>query len=143
MINTAAAGKRRSDRLRHGVEVLRPSAHGNVRLRDFSLSLPMALLRTRETAMRLFRPHLRSFDLTEQQWRVLRALETVEKIEATALTEATCLPAPSLTRILRDLEMRGYIQRRSSPKDLALETERHNGAQDLISTDPQDMRQVR
>ncbi len=35
-------------------------------LRSFDASLPMALLRARESAMRLFRPLLAEFDLTEQ-----------------------------------------------------------------------------
>ncbi|MDP7101742.1 MAG: hypothetical protein QF503_11390, partial [Rhodospirillales bacterium] len=43
-------------------------------LRDFSRSLPMALLRAREAVMERFRPSLRTHGLTDQQWRVLRAL---------------------------------------------------------------------
>lgn len=95
---------------------LRPAA-ARVRLRDFSRSLPMALLRTREAVMRHFRPSLRHFDLTEQQWRVLRALASVEEIEVTRLAEATFLLAPSLSRILRDLDDRGVIRRRVSDAD--------------------------
>ncbi|MFZ2101240.1 MAG: MarR family transcriptional regulator, partial [Oricola sp.] len=56
--------------------------------------------------------------LTEQQWRVLRALSSVERIEVTALANATSLLAPSLTRILRDLEARGLIERRSTENDM-------------------------
>jgi homoprotocatechuate degradation regulator HpaR len=78
----------------------------------------MALLRTREMVMRQFRPSLRSFNLTEQQWRVLRALSSVHEIEATQLANATFLLAPSLTRILRDLELRDLIDRRAAPHDL-------------------------
>ena len=88
-----------------------------VRLRDFSRSLPMALLRTREAVMRHFRPSLRHFDLTEQQWRVLRALSSVDEIEVTRLADATFLLAPSLSRILKDLEDRGLIRRRVSDTD--------------------------
>jgi len=95
----------------------RPHAAARVRLRDFSRSLPMALLRTREAVMRHFRPSLRHFDLTEQQWRVLRALSSVEEIEVTRLAEATFLLAPSLSRILKDLEDRGVIRRRVSDTD--------------------------
>lgn len=94
----------------------RPNAT-RVRLREFSRSLPMALLRTREAVMRHFRPSLRHFDLTEQQWRVLRALSSVEEIEVTRLAEATFLLAPSLSRILKDLEDRGVIRRRVSDAD--------------------------
>jgi hypothetical protein len=52
----------------------RQSTRPRVVLRDFSKSLPMALMRTREAVMKRFRPSLRDHALTEQQWRVLRAL---------------------------------------------------------------------
>lgn len=87
-------------------------------MRDFSRSLPMALLRTREAAMRHFRPSLRDHGLTEQQWRILRALTSVESIEVSELASATFLLGPSLSRILRDLEARQLIQRRSPKSDL-------------------------
>jgi len=86
-------------------------------MRPFSRSLPMALLRAREAAMRLFRPSLQAHDLTEQQWRVLRALGAVDAVEATQLARLTFLLAPSLTRILRDLEARKLIRRRANPSD--------------------------
>ncbi|MDU2926702.1 MAG: homoprotocatechuate degradation operon regulator HpaR, partial [Bradyrhizobium sp.] len=54
-----------------------------VPMRDFSQSLPMALLRAREAVMRQFRPILRQHGLTEQQWRILRALAAVDAIEVT------------------------------------------------------------
>ncbi len=88
-----------------------------VRLREFSRSLPMALLRARESVMRHFRPDLRRFDLTEQQWRVLRALSSVVELEVTRLADATFLLAPSLSRILPDLEGRGLIKRRALASD--------------------------
>ncbi len=47
-------------------------------LRAFEDSLPMALMRAREAVMRYFRPVLSEHDLTEQQWRVLRALRDAE-----------------------------------------------------------------
>jgi homoprotocatechuate degradation regulator HpaR len=95
-----------------------PKSGARVRLRDFSRSLPMSLLRARESVMRHFRPGLQHFGLTEQQWRVLRALTSVEKIEVMALAEATFLLPPSLSRILKDLEERGLILRRSSRDDM-------------------------
>src|ERR1700751_1542936 len=56
-----------------------------VPMRDFSRSLPMLLLRAREAVMRQFRPSLRSHGLTEQQWRILRALAAIDAIEVTEL----------------------------------------------------------
>lgn len=94
-----------------------PRTGARVRLRDFSRSLPMSLLKAREAVMRHFRSSLHRFGITEQQWRVLRALTTVETIEVMALAEATFLLPPSLSRILRDLEVRDLIIRRTSTED--------------------------
>src|SRR5277367_3721777 len=77
----------------------------------------MALLRAREAVMRHFRPSLQAAGLTEQQWRTLRALGFCGEIDATRLASATFLLAPSLTRILRDLEARALVRRRADPKD--------------------------
>jgi homoprotocatechuate degradation regulator HpaR len=87
-------------------------------MREFSRSLPMSLLRAREAVMRQFRPSLRQHELTEQQWRILRALTSVEAIEVTELARLAFLLGPSLSRILRDLEARGLIERRSAETDL-------------------------
>lgn len=87
-------------------------------MRDFSRSLPMSLLRAREAVMRQFRPSLRNHGLTEQQWRILRALTAVEAIEVTELARVAFLLGPSLSRILRDLEARQLIERRTAKTDL-------------------------
>jgi homoprotocatechuate degradation regulator HpaR len=88
------------------------------KLPEFSRSLPMALMRGREAVMRYFRPSLRERDVTEQQWRVLRALAYRGAIEVTELARVTFLLAPSLSRILRDLAKRGLIERKSLKTDL-------------------------
>jgi homoprotocatechuate degradation regulator HpaR len=87
-------------------------------MREFSRSLPMSLLRAREAVMRQFRPSLRDHGLTEQQWRILRALTAVEAIEVTELARVAFLLGPSLSRILRDLEARHLIERRVAKADL-------------------------
>ena len=87
-------------------------------MRDFSRSLPMLLLRAREAVMRQFRPSLRNHGLTEQQWRILRALTAVDAIEVTELARTAFLLGPSLSRILRDLEARQLIERRTAKADL-------------------------
>ena len=86
-------------------------------LREFSRSLPMALLRAREAVMERFRPLLRRHGVTEQQWRVLRALSVAPETSASALGAATCIGLPSLSRILRALEGRGLIGRRIKSTD--------------------------
>ena len=91
-------------------------------MRPFTASLPMALLQAREAAMRLFRPMLADHGLTEQQWRVLRALTAIDTngndpIDAGDLAERTSLLAPSLSRILADLDRRDLIIRTADPTD--------------------------
>ena len=87
-------------------------------MREFSRSLPMSLLRAREAVMQHFRPSLRHHGLTEQQWRILRALTAVKAIEVTELARVAFLLGPSLSRILRDLEARQLIERRTAKEDL-------------------------
>jgi homoprotocatechuate degradation regulator HpaR len=89
-----------------------------VPMREFSRSLPMSLLRAREAVMRHFRPSLRDHGLTEQQWRILRALTAIDAIEVTELARVAFLLGPSLSRILRDLEARQLIERRIAKADL-------------------------
>jgi len=81
-------------------------------------SLPMMLLRSRLAMMRQFRPLLRAFNLSEQQWRVLRALASISEIEIKDLSRSTCLVPPSLSRILKNLNERGLIARRRSDEDM-------------------------
>lgn len=87
-------------------------------MRPFNRSLPMALLRAREAAMRRFRPLLAAHDLTEQQWRVLRALTAADgRLDLTGLAERTALQVPSASRIIANLEERGLVERRSAAGD--------------------------
>jgi len=86
-------------------------------LRDFERSLPMALLRAREAAMSHFRPMLRSHGLTEQQWRVIRALADDGGVDASELARRCFLLAPSLTRILQHLESRRLVNRSADRQD--------------------------
>src|SRR4029077_442092 len=93
-------------------------AERRIPMRDFSRSLPMSLLRAREMVMKQFRPSLRRHGLTEQQWRILRALAAVDAYEVTELARVAFLLGPSLSRILRDLEARQLIERRIAEADL-------------------------
>ena len=80
-------------------------------------NLPQLLLRARETLLGHFRPLITHFGLTEQQWRILRALTAVEAIEVTELARVAFLLGPSLSRILRDLEARQLVERRTAEVD--------------------------
>ncbi len=87
-------------------------------LRSFDESLPMALLWAREAMMRRFRPILGDHDVTEQQWRVLRALDAAgEPITVGDLVERTFILGPSLSRMLAALDDRGLITRSTDSDD--------------------------
>ena len=87
-------------------------------LRPFALSLPMALLKAREAVMSNFRPILAAEGLTEQQWRVLRALADADNpMSVNQLAERSLLLGPSLSRILTGLEARGVLDRTKAPED--------------------------
>lgn len=86
-------------------------------MRKLDRSLPLQLLKAREAVMEWFRPHLNSHGVTDQQWRVLRALAEVDEIELGALSRWIALLMPSLSRMLPDLEVRGLIRRRRDDHD--------------------------
>lgn len=88
-----------------------------VKLRPLSRSLPMELLKAREAAMHRFRPMLRKFGLTEQQWRVIRVLAEYKRLDAGELARRSLLLAPSLTRILQFLESEGLVRRLADEGD--------------------------
>lgn len=82
-------------------------------MRPLKQSLPLKLLMAREAVMERFRPHLNKAGVTEQQWRVLRALNEVEDMDAGALAAAISLHMPSLSRILVDLVERKLIKKQN------------------------------
>ena len=82
-----------------------------------SQTLPVRLLRAREAVMFRLRPILRARNITEQQWRVLRTIRDLKETEITALATRVFLLPPSLSRIVKDLEARGLIRRRTSEND--------------------------
>jgi homoprotocatechuate degradation regulator HpaR len=84
---------------------------------DDRQSLPIALLRAREAVMAYFRPYHRKGGITEQQWRVIRVLYLDGETDATTLARRSYLLAPSLSRILKDLEAAGHVRRRPGQDD--------------------------
>lgn len=94
------------------------SAETQHSLRSLDRSLPIALLRARESLMRRFRPLLAEHGLTEQQWRVLRVLDDAgESLSVGQIAERAVLLGPSLSRILATLERRDCLQRRNHSGD--------------------------
>ena len=92
-------------------------AGNGLAMRPFGRSLPMQLLRAREALMQEFRPHLRKHGLSEQQWRVLRALAEAGSMEINALGEMCQIHPASLSRMLPNLEKDGRIERRTDRAD--------------------------
>jgi len=86
-------------------------------MRKYEDSIPLKLLKAREATMSLFRPVLQSIPLTEQQWRVIRALVEHGELESKQLADLCCILSPSLTGIISRLEQQDYIHRRRSPED--------------------------
>lgn len=77
----------------------------------------MALLRAREAVMEEFRPMLARIDMTEQQWRVVRVLAEAGALDASEVALRASILAPSLTRIIRNLEERKLIRRKKDNSD--------------------------
>ena len=60
---------------------------------------------------RYFRPNLKLCGVTEQQWRVIRALDEHGGMEAGKLAEVTSILGPSLSGVLDRMERDGLVQR--------------------------------
>lgn len=86
-------------------------------MRAFSRSLPMQLLRAREAVMQRFRPMLHRHGVTEQQWRVIRALVDSGTADIGALAEQCCILPASLSRIVDTLEGKKLVARRAHAAD--------------------------
>ncbi len=94
-----------------------PSIHDYPSMPAVADSIPVRLLRAREAVMARLRPILRAHGVTEQQWRVLRTVRDMGQSEVTVLAGRVHLLAPSLSRILRDLQKRSLLVRRVSSDD--------------------------
>ena len=84
---------------------------------DFEHSLPILLLRAREGCMARFRPILARNGLTEQQWRVIRALAEDNGQEAAELAQTTLILRPSMTGIVDRLERDDLVMRKKDQAD--------------------------
>ena len=87
------------------------------KLRRTGRSLPIALLRARETVMGPIREMLAQSDVNEQKWRVLRVLDEGGPMEMSDVAKAACLLLPSLTRISRAMQQESLILRASDAAD--------------------------
>lgn len=93
------------------------SAGGDGRLRPTARSLPIALLRARETVMEPIREMLHSSGISEQKWRILRVLDEAGPLEQTAIARSCCLMLSSLTRLLTAMQTEGLLTRANGARD--------------------------
>jgi homoprotocatechuate degradation regulator HpaR len=87
------------------------------RMPPFNRSLPMQLMQAREAVMQRFRPHLHARGLTDQQWRIIRALVEVKSYEIFELSARCVIHPASLSRILPKLDADGLITRVANAED--------------------------
>ena len=86
----------------------------------FQQSLPMLLYRALDAVMPSFRRVFTQFGVTEQQWRVLRALWECDGAGLSELAAITLIPAPSLVGVIDRLSRDGLVERRRSQTDRRL-----------------------
>lgn len=87
------------------------------KLPPFEQTMGAILLVAKEAVLAPMRPKLREYAITEPQWRVLRVINDRGAADATGLAEVGLLHAPSVTRILKELEERKLIVRQPDAND--------------------------
>jgi homoprotocatechuate degradation regulator HpaR len=97
------------------------------KLPPFEQSIAAIMLNAKEAVLAPMRPKLREHYITEPQWRVMRVLNDRGATDATCLSDVALLHAPSVTRILKDLEERKLVVR---------EPDRHDGRRTLVTLTP-------
>lgn len=75
------------------------------------------MLQAREALMAQFRPYLVEQGLTDQQWRIVRALYDSGELEPRQLGECCQISSPSITGVLARMEEMGLIARHPVPGD--------------------------
>jgi homoprotocatechuate degradation regulator HpaR len=75
------------------------------------------MLQTREALMAQFRPILNEHGLTEQQWRIVRALLMRGPLEPRQLCELCQISSPSIVGVLQRMSEAGLIERERMPDD--------------------------
>lgn len=80
-------------------------------------NLPLLMLQARERVMARFRPMLNAHGITEQQWRVVRALHEAGPMEPRVIGEVCCISSPSMAGILARMEDLVLVNRQRMPQD--------------------------
>jgi homoprotocatechuate degradation regulator HpaR len=74
-------------------------------------NLPLLLLHARESVIAHFRPLLKAHGLTEQQWRIVRALLEQGPLEPREIVGLCRISSPSLAGVLARMDELGLVQR--------------------------------
>jgi homoprotocatechuate degradation regulator HpaR len=74
-------------------------------------NLPLLMLQGREHIIARFRPLLKTMGLTEQQWRIVRALLERGALEPRQIGQICCLSSASLVGILARMDDMGLVSR--------------------------------
>jgi homoprotocatechuate degradation regulator HpaR len=82
---------------------------------EFDRSLPMVLMRTLDEVMPHFRAIYSAYELTDQQWRVLRVLWQEGVSNLNTLSERTLISSPSMVGVIDRLESRNIVTRTRDP----------------------------
>lgn len=80
-------------------------------------NLPLLLLQARERVMGRFRPILNAHGVTEQQWRVVRALNEHGPLEPRQIGEMCCISSPSMAGMLSRMEDMKLVDRKRMEQD--------------------------
>lgn len=80
-------------------------------------NLPQLMLQAREALMAQFRPILNENGVTEQQWRIIRALLTHGRLEPRQLCELCQISSPSIVGVLMRMEEAGLVARERMADD--------------------------
>lgn len=83
----------------------------------FEKTLPMMLHRTLDSVMPLYRKVFKQHKISEQQWRILRALSDTNGCTSADLAAITLLPKPSMVGIVDRMESKGLLIRERSRED--------------------------
>jgi homoprotocatechuate degradation regulator HpaR len=80
-------------------------------------NLPLALLQGRESVLTWFRPLLNAQGVTEQQWRIVRAIADTGPLEPREIVALCGISSPSLAGVLARMESLDLVQRERMDHD--------------------------
>ena len=80
-------------------------------------NLPLLLLQARERVISRFRPMLNAHGITEQQWRIVRALIDTGPLEPREIGELCRISSPSLAGVLSRMEELSLVKRKRLAHD--------------------------